>query len=130
MNDLATASVNRMCTLALQAIETLATSPNFKDLADPKLCPNAPTDVQNQALMFLGGKKAGGALIIQTTTSELMNGATPAIMGIDGISTSDSSSQVIVVKKQKATGTLAGMVDYPLTEEQKKQADVKLLWYH
>jgi hypothetical protein len=31
-----------------------------------------------------------------------------------------SSTQVVVVKKQKATGTLAGMVDYPLTEEQKK----------
>ena len=69
--------------------------------------------------MFLAGKKAGGALIIQTTTSEPMNGATPAVMGIDGMST-DSSSQVIAVKKRKVTGTLAGMVDYPLTEAQKK----------
>lgn len=80
--------------------------------------------------MFLAGKKAGGALIIQTTTSEPMNGSTPAIMGIDAMSTGDSSSQVVAVKKQKATGTLAGMVDYPLMEVQKKRADVKLLWYH
>ena len=102
----------------------------IKHLADPKLCPNAPPNVQNQALMFLAGKKAGGALIMQTTTSEPMNGSMPAIMGIDAMSTGDGSSQVIVVRKQKATGMLAGMVDYPLTEAQKKQADVKLLRYH
>jgi hypothetical protein len=32
------------------------------------------------------------------------------------------------VKKQK-TGTLSGMVDHPLSEEQKKWANVKLLQY-
>jgi hypothetical protein len=92
----------------------------IKHLADPKLCPNAPSDVRNQALMFLAGKKAGGALIIQTTMSEPMNGSTPAIMGIYAMSTGDSSSQVVVVKKRKATGMLAGMVDYMLMEVQKK----------
>jgi hypothetical protein len=101
----------------------------IKHLANLKLCPNTPPNVQNQALMFLAGKKAGGALIIKAMTSVPMNGASPAIMGIDAMSTDDSSTQVVAVKKRKATRTLAEMVDYPLMEEQKKRADVKLLQY-
>jgi hypothetical protein len=100
----------------------------IKHLADPKLCRNAPPDVRKQALMYLAGKKAGGALVMEFTTSEPSNGVTPAIKGADAMSTGDGSTQIVAVKKRK-TGTLSGMVDYPLSEEQKKRADVKLLRY-
>jgi hypothetical protein len=49
----------------------------IKHLADPKLCRNAPPDVRKQALMYLAGKKAGGALVMEFTTSE------PSNRGID-----------------------------------------------
>jgi hypothetical protein len=67
----------------------------------------------------LAGKKAGGALVMQFMTSEPSNGVTPAERSTDAMSTGDGSTQIVAVKKQK-TGTLSGMVDHPLSEEQKK----------
>jgi hypothetical protein len=88
----------------------------IKHLADAKLCPNAPPDVRKQALMYLAGKKAGGALVMEFTTSEPSNGVTPAERSTDVMSTGDGSTQIVAVKKWK-TGTLSGMVDYLLSEE-------------
>jgi hypothetical protein len=76
--------------------------------------------------MYLAEKKAGGALVMEFMTSDPSNGVTPAKRSTDVMSTGDGSTQIVTVKKWK-TGTLSGMVDYPLLEEQKKQADVKLL---
>jgi hypothetical protein len=69
--------------------------------------------------MYVAGKKAGGALVMEFMTSEPSNGATPAERSTDTMSTGDGSTQIVTVKKRK-TGTLSGMVDYPLSEEQKK----------
>jgi hypothetical protein len=79
----------------------------IKHLANPKLCPNAPPNVRNQALMFLAGKKAGGALIMEAMTSEPMNGASPAVMGIDTMSTDDSSTQVVADRDAGRDGRLS-----------------------
>ena len=98
----------------------------IKHLADPKLCASAPPDVRKQTLMYLAGKKAGGALVMEFTTSGPSNGATPAERSTDAMSTGDGSTQIVAVEKRE-TGKLSGMVDYPLSEEQKKRADVKLL---
>jgi hypothetical protein len=47
-------------------------------------------------------------------------------MGNDAMSTVDATTALVPVKKRKS-GTLAGMVDYPLSEVQKARADVKLI---
>jgi hypothetical protein len=69
--------------------------------------------------MDLAGKKAGGALVMEFMTLEPSNGATPAERSTDAMSTGDGSTQIATVKKWK-TGMLSGMIDYPLSEEQKK----------
>ncbi|KAF8521268.1 hypothetical protein BU17DRAFT_88215 [Hysterangium stoloniferum] len=78
---------------------------HIKHLADPKKCPNASSDIRKQALTFLAGKNAAESLIMTAG------------------STSDAT---FVPIKKRRSGTLAGMVDYPLLEEQQKRANMKL----
>ena len=93
---------------------------HIKHLADPKQCPNAPAEVRKQALIYLAGKNASDAIFVSASHT-----TTPADMGNDEMSTVEATTALVPVKKRKSR-TLAGMVDYPLSEVQKARADVKL----
>jgi hypothetical protein len=86
---------------------------HVKCLADPKQCPNAPAEVRKQALIYLAGKNASDTIFVSASHT-----MTPAEMGNDAMSTVDATTALVPVKKRKL-GTLAGMVDYPLSEVRK-----------
>jgi len=92
---------------------------HIKHISDLKKCPNVSADIRQQALIYLAGKNVNNAIAISGPVTEDEPTSSGKHQG------QASGSEVIIPKKRPRT-TLAGMVDYPLTDALKQHADVKL----
>ena len=90
----------------------------IRHLTDVKTCPRVPSEVQQNALIYLAGKNISNAITFPAPSA--------AATSQTEQTASDAAAAEAEPPKKKARMTLAGMVDYPLTEALKEKADVKL----
>ena len=96
---------------------------HIKHISDARMCPSVPAKNQQCAMIFLAGKNINNNIIMSIPAAQMDNDDTNG-----AAKTSIMTVQVIPIK-QKIRETLAGLVDFPLTDHQKQCVNVKLFQY-
>jgi hypothetical protein len=104
-----------------------------KHISDLKTCSRTPPGVRQQALVVLSGKLVNEDTIFTATNPQPEQGSSTTAAGSTDqdqqqLSMTGVSSTEVVPRKRHGQ-TLAGLVDFALTERQKGLADVNLFWY-
>jgi len=102
---------------------------HIKHLSDARKCPGVPPENRQRAMIFLAGKNINNNIVMSApaTQTDLVpdNNRAEDQNGVPGSMSAAVPTQVIP-KKRKTRETLAGLVDFPLTDHQKQRTDVKL----
>jgi len=94
---------------------------HIKHISDAKKCSSVPPENRQHALIFLAGKNVNNDIVMSVPAAHMEDPDNNGPEHQNG-----ASASAAVPKKQKARETLAGLVDFPLTDHQKQRTDVKL----
>ena len=96
---------------------------HIKHISDARKCPSVPAENRQRAMIFLTGKNINNDIVMSIPAAQMDNDDT------NGAARTSAVTVQVIPKKQKIRETLAGLVDFPLTDHQKQRANVKLFRY-